>query len=477
MVILSALQAESISKSHPTKCASKMGKRILEITRTHNMTIVLSKSQQNIIDRFPAFLMNDDQEMTISGFAGSGKSFLVKYLADMGEKQQKLVKLLDPNIPYRTMYFTATTNKAASVLRAMLGREVRTIHSLLGLKVQNDYKTGRQRLTDNGKAENTRQALIFIDEASMVNRELLKVIRKRVKSFKDCKAIFIGDSYQLPPVMEDVCPVFDTGPNMFNLDEIQRQAAGSPIIQLSAKYRNMLDDHTLNWPDVKTTGNAIVHYTDKMDFFKEIEKRYTTPHESDDYKVVAWSNTRVRDYNTWIRSLQGRKQAFEIGEKVVSNKPLFEGRNILAPTDSFHTITNVQTDTVDGIQGYWLELNGFNGINFFQPHDWRQADKLAKIFANDKQWEPYFNIKERWADLRPVHASTVHKAQGSTYREVFVDLNNIGKNTRWREVARLVYVAITRASHTVHVYGGLHMNYNKSPAIDLMEPFKNVQCL
>jgi ATP-dependent exoDNAse (exonuclease V) beta subunit len=60
---------------------------------------------------------------------------------------------------------------------------------------------------------------------------------------------------------------------------------------------------------------------------------------------------------------------------------------------------------------------------------------------------------------------------------VFVDLNNIGQNTRWQEVARLVYVAITRASDKIHVFGELCMNYNKQPPVNLMEGFVDVQAL
>ena len=439
--------------------------------------IILSPSQQNIIDYFPTFLMNEDQEMTISGFAGSGKSFLVEYLADMGAKQQKLIKLIDPSVPIRKMYFSATTNKAAAVLRGMLHRDTSTVHSLLGLKVQNDYKTGRSSLVEKSGGEQLNQSILFVDEASMINKELLSFIRKRVASFKDCKVIFIGDSYQLPPVMEEACPVFDNGPNTFNLKEIQRQVVGSPIINLSGEYRNCLDDYKKEWPDVQTTGIGVVHYTDKDDFFEQIKQRFSGTPEYNRYKVLAWANNRVRDYNKWIRGMQGRRQPFEVGEVLVSNKPLFENRNILAPTDSFHTVTNVMGTIKDSCVGYHIYLDGFPNVPFFTPADWSKADKLAKMFAKDKDWTSYFNIKERWADLRPVHASTVHKSQGSTYEEVFVDLNNIGKCTRWKDVARLVYVAITRASKTVHIYGGLHTNYNKSPTINLMEPFKNVDCI
>lgn len=67
----------------------------------------------------------------------------------------------------------------------------------------------------------------------------------------------------------------------------------------------------------------------------------------------------------------------------------------------------------------------------------------------------HFELKNEFSDLRAPHASTVHKSQGSTYQYCFVDLSDIGRNTRWEEIARLVYVALTRASHTVLVTGAL----------------------
>jgi hypothetical protein len=446
------------------------------------MTITLSKSQQHIIDEFPNFLLNDDSEMTISGFAGSGKSFMVKYLADMGEKQQKLVTLIDPNIPHRDMHFTATTNKAAGVLRLMLSRDVVTIHRLLGLKVKNDYKTGKAVLTDEGTAgRDLSHSIIFIDEASMVNKELLSVIRAKAGKYNDCKLIFIGDSYQLPPVKEDMCPVFDAGPNTFNLAEIQRQVEDSAIIKLASKYRDCLDDWQLDWPTIQTVGKEIIHHTKKDTFFKAIQDSYSQPHNTNDLKVIAWTNPRVRDYNAWLRQICGRKEIYEVGEVVVTNKPLFFGRAIVATTDSFHRIATRYPRTIDGIDGYMIELETFSSVekdmDFFQPTDWKKADKLANMYKADVNWTKFFDIKERWADLRPIHASTVHKSQGSTYRETFVDLNNISKCTRWRDVARLVYVAITRASDTVHIFGQITGNYTKSAPIDLMEPFKNVKCL
>lgn len=438
----------------------------------------LSPSQQRVIDHFPDFLLNDEPEMTISGFAGSGKSFLVEYLADMGEKQQKLVKLIDPRIKMRKMKFTATTNKAAEVLRGFLHREANTIHKTLGLKVVSDYKTGKVNLVEKSSGELTSHTLLFIDEASMINRELLHYIRHRAKSIQDVKVIYIGDSYQLPPVKEDKCPVFNNGPNTFDLVEIQRQVADSPIIQLSAEYRHCLDDPTKDWPDPRNYGDGVTYYENKEDFFKVIEQRFTGRPAFNQYKILGWANNRIRDYNNWIRKMQGRVAQFEVGETLVANKPLFEGRNLVASTDSYHTVREVIPAARDGIAGFNIHLEDFGGnLSFFTPADWNKADKLAKMYATDKAWGDYFEIKERWADLRPVHASTVHKSQGSTYDEVFVDLNNIGKCTRWKDVARLVYVAVTRARNRVHIYGSLDGNYNKQASVDIMEAFQNVKCL
>lgn len=449
------------------------------------MNVNLSDSQQAVVDHFPHFLMDEEAtEMTIAGFAGSGKTFLVSHLAEISDQIQKFVRVMDQDIVRRKMYFTATTNKAAAVLEQMLGVEARTIHSLLALRVRNNYKTGRTELVPNerGQRENLNHSIIFIDEASMINRDLLLAIRKTQKSWKDCKVVFIGDEYQLPPVKEDVCAVFQDGEHTVRLNEIQRQVRGNPIIKLSAKYRDCLDDHSLTWPKIKADGHHIIHYDEKHDFFDAIKEHYTEEVlQPDQYRVLCWSNNRVREYNNWIRGLRGLPPQLTPGELVTTNRPLLAGDDkVLGQTDSTHRIARIEPTVEDGIKGHNVWLQGI-GPSFFQPWDWNEAQALAAQYKKDakqtRNWQPYFTIIQQWADLRPIHASTVHKAQGSTFREVFVDLNNIGKNNNWREVARLTYVAITRSSHRVHIYGELQERYNRGPAIDLMEPFKNVDCL
>lgn len=452
--------------------------------------VVLSPSQQAVVNAFPGFLLSDDTEMTISGPAGTGKTFLVQQLTKLGPAHQQMVQLLDPSIADRTFTYTATTNKAAEVLRGLLDQETSTIHSTLGLRVQNDYKTGKQVLVPHTPPEPLSHTIIFVDEASMINDQLATALRETIRKWTDCKLVFIGDKYQLPPVKEDICSIFRAdAPNVHELTEIQRQAKDSPIIQLATQYRELLDNPSDTWPEIVPDDKSIFRYDDKEAYLNVLRKEYSAPHAPDDLKIVAWANQRVHGYNNWIRNkILGHTEVFEPGDLVTTNKPLFMNKRMFAPTDYRLEISKVTEGTcqAEGIEvdGWWINFTKFRAANpydndpvVFQPRDWKRVNAIQRAFAKDKNWGPYFTIKDDWADLRPIHASTVHKAQGSTYRKVFVDLEDIGRNTRWRDLVRLLYVAITRASHEVHIYGDISVQHNIRPAEDTLEAFENVKQL
>jgi hypothetical protein len=245
----------------------------------------------------------------------------------------------------------------------------------------------------------------------------------------------------------------------------------------------MLDDTSQDWPEIVPDGETVFRYDDKVKWFSALREAYSESHGPDDLKIVAWKNSRVLRYNDWVRSLLGHTESIERGDLVTTNKPMFCERTIVAPTDYRMEVESVVKgkDTIDKrweVDGYWVTFTKWGpGVRVFCPENWLEVNVLTKQLAKCKDWGPYFAIKENWADLRPIHASTVHKAQGSTYREVFIDLEDIGNNTRWRDVVRLMYVAITRASHKVHIYGNISVNHVKKDAVDSLESFKDVQSL
>lgn len=444
--------------------------------------VKLSPSQQEVLDEFPVFLMDDSAtELVITGFAGAGKSFLTRYLAQAAEDQQTLVRALRPEVPRRVLWFSATTNKAANVLKNMVGQQASTIHNLLGLVVDTNYKTGLQTLKQKAKPENLNHSIVFIDEASMIDYQLLQTIRKMRANYKDCKMVFIGDSYQLPPVFEAFSPVFRPNKrnNIFELKEVQRQAEDNPVLQLSAQYRAVIDDPSLNWPEITGDGEHIIVHQDNQSYLEAIKNAFTQSHDVNDYRVLAWENQRVREYNAWIRNFLGMPEFYQPGEMVLTNKPLMaQNRAILAQTDTIHKVTrSADIQKIKDVEGYYVNVENISQ-GFFQPRNWGHANWLFKklaVEANKKNdWTEYYRLKNAWADFRPVHSTTVHKAQGSTFREVFVDMGNIGKNTKWHEAARLAYVAISRASHRVHILGNLKPRSNKRSIQPPMEAFDNV---
>ena len=89
------------------------------------------------------------------------------------------------------------------------------------------------------------------------------------------------------------------------------------------------------------------------------------------------------------------------------------------------------------------------------PVDSTELINALKYEAKIKNWGTYFKLKEFIADVRLADCSTVHKAQGSTYQNIFIDLNDLSVCKSYETAARLLYVACTRATDHVYLYGDL----------------------
>ena len=80
----------------------------------------------------------------------------------------------------------------------------------------------------------------------------------------------------------------------------------------------------------------------------------------------------------------------------------------------------------------------------------KTEDELASKAKKERMYWPHFwGFKESFADLRPSHALTSHRSQGSTYTNVFVDANDILCNRNSVEALKSLYVSVTRAAKSV----------------------------
>ena len=89
------------------------------------------------------------------------------------------------------------------------------------------------------------------------------------------------------------------------------------------------------------------------------------------------------------------------------------------------------------------------------PVDKSHFTALLNYYRKQKDWFKYFMLKNTYPDLRPKDASTVHKAQGSTFDTAFIDLTDLSTCRDKNQAARLLYVAFSRARNRVVLYGDL----------------------
>jgi len=427
--------------------------------------ITLNQDQDQAVKKFQEFLDSPEKEFLLTGFAGSGKSFLVNYFIKTIDNYCRLKETLEPEtFTWWEVFLTATTNKAAKALQDNINKFCTTIHSLLGLKPKNDYKTGKVYLdcTNFSKAFSLPdKSIIFIDEASMISTELLYYIKQVVDNTNNTKIVYIGDPYQLTPVESGFSPVFESVNNKAFLSKVQRQLQGNPIIELSQEYRKILDNSSKpkKWPEI-IPDNKNIFLCNNKEFEQAIVNHYNQPHNQDDLKILAWTNEQVSLYNIYVRKLYTSSDAYLPGEFVVVNDPHIKNGSVQILAETILQIKKIYPLVYDvyGIPGYSITLKPLQGHRTymgFLPKSYSLKKAKLKEFARRKDWSSYFHIKESYFDLRPVHASTVHKAQGSTYQKVFIDFDDLKKNRNWKEIARLAYVAITRASEAIYIRGNL----------------------
>jgi len=72
--------------------------------------------------------------------------------------------------------------------------------------------------------------------------------------------------------------------------------------------------------------------------------------------------------------------------------------------------------------------------------------KINRIW---KDWQT--NVMDRFAQLNYGYAITVHKSQGSTFKNVFIDIMDIFENPNQPERLKCLYTAITRSSHSLEL--------------------------
>lgn len=357
----------------------------------------------------------------ISGYAGTGKSTLVKFII-------AALNLRPEDVAYVTF-----TGKAASVLRHKGCPNAMTAHKLLYYSKR--MPSGKFIFSPRKTLEGN-YSLIVVDEISMLPNDLWELLLSHKKH-----VIALGDPFQIPPIDKKADNhVLDT-PHIF-LDEIMRQAQESEIIRLTMDIR-----------DFKAPQ-----------YFKGNEIQVLRPSEVVDGmygwadQIICATNRKRQEINDYMRQAAGRGPEPELGDKIICCRNCWDILDLSGENALVNGTIGTLGEFEIGMQDY--PIFGFPSVPVMRA-EILTADGIFQEVTMDyqmlKEGKPFLTSQQAYQiyrrpdlkNLEPVdfnygYAITGHRAQGSEWDKVLVFEERFPFDRE--EHARWLYTAATRAS-------------------------------
>lgn len=377
----------------------------------------------------------------IHGGAGTGKSTLIRELCKRGIIHVCL----------------APTGLAAMNIKGM------TIHKFFTLRPLPHFIKGEDPHKDSGLSWNTREILEFcpticIDEISMVRADVIDaidhILRKFYQSdeiFGGLKIIFVGDLYQLPPIIEKAeKKYFDQGDKDWNVTEgwESEYFLDSEVLKRSVVKRIDLNIPWRQQRDISFAEklNQLRKYENIPECIFDFNKNHAKPIPDSVYLV---GNNNVADhYNQSemdkINSPRAYYHATATGdflttkEKNLPMPPKIELKKgafvMITVNDPYERYVNGSTgritDLTDDI--VWVRLKDKNIVPI-EFNVW----KTYELQVKDGKREYVVTGTYSQMPILPAWAITIHKSQGKTLDSTYIDINK-------SFAAGQIYVALSR---------------------------------
>jgi len=410
---------------------------------------LIEEQKQAFIRITSEFVCRPDEvrEMKLAGYAGTGKTFVLG----------RIVKTLR-GAGYSVLG-AAPTNRAAEEVSRSIGGEAATIHRLLGLQVQRDGEGG-YRAVQVGDTKIPDGSIVVVDEASMVCADVHRAARACGDAVR---WLWVGDPGQLPPVGERESGVFSC--DGATLTRVVRQAESNPILDLATRIRNgeaWRDRGVLRYGNGEGIGatSSVQRWLESA--ARNIEQWGTGVEGT---RVLCYTNDRATHFNGVLRKmLRGEAApAFARGEVLRAHQSWHvAGEQVLRNGECVEVQEATPRQTrFDGTDqdGWTLTVQGTGGgeerrVDVLARECRKAFEKKTTEVKSEAQsasgderrrlWKRYYDRRERFADLRPNYATTIHKAQGETVRHAYVDLTSILRSGDPKKQQALLYVAVTR---------------------------------
>jgi len=371
----------------------------------------------------------------LTGGPGTGKTTTIRTMLDFFEKQGLDILLAAP------------TGRAAKRMTETTGREARTIHRLLELKVSEAM--GNHMHFERNEENPLECDLIIIDEMSMVDIYLMHALLKAVSI--GTRLVLVGDVNQLPSVgpgnvLRDI--IRSGCFSVVTLDKIFRQAGESDIVTNAHKIHRgeeiRLDNKSkdfffLQREDLTVIQQSILYLVkEKLARHLQVKPReiqVLTPMRKGELGVERL-NELLQEH---LNPADGVKKEKEHAKGVFR-----EGDKVMQIKNNYQMEWEIRSRYGIPVESGTGVFNGDCGIikeiNFF-------SERVSILFDEGKIAEyPFSQLDE----LELAYAATIHKSQGSEYPAVVLPLLSGPKLLMNRN---LLYTAVTRAKECVTIVG------------------------
>ena len=386
--------------------------------------MILTKRQEEGLKTAVARHRAGEKYTVIAGYAGTGKSTLVRYIIDA------------LNVEEDRVCHCAFTGKAAEVLKKKGNKNVATLHRLLYEHIPRPaggfFRKPKPFIDYD---------VIVVDEVSMAPKSLMELLFKH-----QVYVICLGDPFQLPPIDKDEDNHLLDDPHIF-LDEIMRQEEDSEIIQLTMKIRNQEPIDYFNGNEVK-----IIPYSDLNTGVLQWGDQ-----------ILTATNAKRQAINNQMRALQGRTGEPVDGDKIICLRNYWEDSSLNGDAlingtigilqNSFQTWREIPRFVQSDIRKFdvlvgdlvvpetndvyqMTEMDRQMIITGEKCCDWRLSYKLGKLRPKYGEIVP--------KEFTYAYAITTHKSQGSEWPKVVVLEEKFPFDKT--EHARWLYTACTRSS-------------------------------
>lgn len=421
--------------------------------------ITLSEEQWEALQAIEEFLHSQSKLYLLTGYAGTGKTTLL----------QALVTHLRNQGCDWPVVLTAFSNKATKVLKSMAAQwdlqvESITCCRLLGLKPVIDTGSGEQIFKSVSDQHNQvpEYRLVIVDECSMINQEMWKLLVEAISRLDiPTQMLFVGDPAQLPPVNEIESCCFGQIIHQSSLSQVVRY--GGAIGLVADDIRRHIDRERLPRYESDTNCDRTegLFVLPREGWQQTLVRAFTCDSYRADpnyVRVLAYTNRRVKSLNRAVRrAIYGDNlEQFVCGERLIANNPCLEDGAIILQTSEECEVVEISPGKIEGLPVWQLTVytdeGKFQDLNVLQEVSIPEYERRSRDYATNKQWEIFWEFRQRFHEVNYAYSLTVHKSQGSTFKDVFIDLPDLMRNPKTVERNQLCYVAFTRAAKRVFIY-------------------------